>query len=305
MDEEIFALLTGDEPTAQEKAAALAASLRRQRGMGVLGVLSGDPTLTRVGQAQLAAAGQGREAIAEAGKAQLGLRRSLEAQRAAMAAEAAKNEREKAEEAARWERDRMYQDKARGETLANQLTAARIARGEAAAAKAEAALSDDVKELAKRVPPEATSMIQAVDDLESQVAGLKSIPGVGPVQGRLPAFALSPQGQAIRQRAKDVVSQKIKLTSGTAASDTEVERIMEVLGMGPSATDEMFRRGLKNLRADVVADLAQRVSGFSPAAVEEYTKRGGLTPEKAAKPPGPAKGQPFFDPVKKKWMVPQ
>lgn len=300
MDEDIFALLTGDGPTAQERALAMAQKLRGQRALGQLGILSGDPVLAQVGQAQLAEAGQGREAIVEAGRQHVGLQKAMEAARL----EAAKNEREKAEEAARWERNVAQQDKARAETLANQLEAARIGRTEAADIRAKQNVSEDIKELSKRVPPEATSLIQAVDDLEAQVASKSSIPGTGPIQGRLPAFALSSEGQAVRQRAKDIISTKIKLQSGTAASDKEVERVMETLGMGPSATDEMFRRGLKNLRADVVADLRQRMSGFSPEAVAGYAERGGLTPEKAAKSQAAPQG-PVWNAAKKKWMVPK
>ena len=314
---ELLALLQGDQPGPRDRASALSGVLRKvqaeqaeqqrgQRGdsLAQLALLTGDPVLGRFGEAKLQQAKEKRT-----------LERALQAQTQSQQLEAQRNAREKAEEEARNARDRTYQDKARRETLQNALTAASIAAGRQAAVRTEerqvkaeekkaADVADDVKELAKRVPPEATSLIQAVDDLESQVSGLKSIPGVGPVQGRLPAFALSSQGQAIRQRAKDVVSQKIKLTSGTAASDTEVERIMEVLGMGTSATDEMFRRGLKNLRSDVVADLAQRVSGFSPEVVKAYEGRGGLTPEKAAASRAKSTG-PTWDPVRRKWVVPQ
>lgn len=65
MDEtDLLALLSGEDPSAQEKAAAMAQALRRQRAAGNLGLLTGDRVLSGFGQAQLQGA-QAGEALQE------------------------------------------------------------------------------------------------------------------------------------------------------------------------------------------------------------------------------------------------
>lgn len=318
MDKEtLLALLNGDPPGPTERAAAFSGVLRKvqaeqqaqaeqqrgQRGdsLAQLALLTGDPVLGRFGEAKLQQA-----------KEQRALERALQAQAQSQQLEAQRNAREAAEESARWERDRAYQDKARGETLQNQLTAAGIAAGRQAAVRQEerqvkteekkaADVADEVKELAKRVPPEAAKMLAALNDLDTKIAGGGSIPGVGPIQGRAPGFLLSSEGQAVRQRAKALVRQKIAMISGTAASDKEVEDQMEIMGMGATSNDESFRRGLANLREEIALDIKQKMSGFSPEAGKVYGQRGGVTPEAVQAKPAAAPGSVYWDPADRAW----
>lgn len=83
---DILALFSGDEATAQEKAAALAAQLRRQRAAGMLGALTGDKVLGNIGQQQLQQA-QGIEqmlggAAQHRAEQQVGLQKAMAAQKA-------------------------------------------------------------------------------------------------------------------------------------------------------------------------------------------------------------------------------
>lgn len=62
--DDIAALLQGlQDPTAEEKQAALARALSRQRAVGNLGLLTGDRVLGGFGQAQVAQAGQGEAGL--------------------------------------------------------------------------------------------------------------------------------------------------------------------------------------------------------------------------------------------------
>lgn len=92
--DDILSLLTGDEPTAQQKAAALTAALRRQQDAGNLALLTGDSVLGKYGQAQLQQATEGQHQLADMGKVRL--QRTLEAQR--MAQEKAMQEAKLSEE---------------------------------------------------------------------------------------------------------------------------------------------------------------------------------------------------------------
>lgn len=58
-----YAMLTGDEPTAQEKAKAMAAALRGQQYMGNVLQLSGNPTLASSGQSMLGQAQHQQQAL--------------------------------------------------------------------------------------------------------------------------------------------------------------------------------------------------------------------------------------------------
>jgi len=71
MADDIYSLLMADEPTAQQQAAAMAAALRRERGvanasraLGNLGMLTGDRVLSGFGRAQLQDAQQADDSIA-------------------------------------------------------------------------------------------------------------------------------------------------------------------------------------------------------------------------------------------------
>jgi hypothetical protein len=94
MDADIYSLMMADEPTAQQRAQALAAALRGQqqraqvaRAAGSLGMLTGDKVLSRFGAGQMQDAQQLEDGVnrqrgqmAEAG--QFRLQKAMEAQRA-------------------------------------------------------------------------------------------------------------------------------------------------------------------------------------------------------------------------------
>jgi hypothetical protein len=77
--DDILSLFTADEPTAQQRAAALSAALRRQQAAGNLGLLTGDAVLSKFGNAQLQQAQQGQQQLEQVG--QVRLSKALEAQR--------------------------------------------------------------------------------------------------------------------------------------------------------------------------------------------------------------------------------
>ena len=83
-------LVAPDEISAQEKAQALAQSLRRQRAAGMLGAFSGDKVLAPMGQQMMQGAAQGERGML--GAVQGRLQRAMQAEQAAR--EAMQRERE-------------------------------------------------------------------------------------------------------------------------------------------------------------------------------------------------------------------
>lgn len=116
-------------------------------------------------------------------------------------------------------------------------------------------------------------------------AAEKDIPGVGPLAGRMPNILTSDEGIEVRQAAKGVLSTLIREKSGTAASDREVERLMEELGMGDGATEAQFRLGLTRLRQQAVDTLKTKEAGARPEAVQEARRRGLVTSDDLATRP--------------------
>lgn len=61
-------LMAEDDPTEAERAAALAAALRKQQSLGMLGLISGDPVLAQVGKAQISGAESQQQWAQEQGR---------------------------------------------------------------------------------------------------------------------------------------------------------------------------------------------------------------------------------------------
>lgn len=71
---DIYSLfMAEDEPTAQDLAQALGGDARRERGLGLLGQLSGDRVLSGVGNSLFAGSHKAEDRMARAGEARLGL----------------------------------------------------------------------------------------------------------------------------------------------------------------------------------------------------------------------------------------
>lgn len=106
----------------------------------------------------------------------------------------------------------------------------------------------------------------ANDAVNAAIAALppegEDIPGVGPLdslRGRHPFFQ-SQEGIRMRTLAENAVRRYLRLESGAAISDEEMESEMALRGMGPGATERQFRNGL----ADIQRDLATRGRARAP-----------------------------------------
>jgi hypothetical protein len=136
-------------------------------------------------------------------------------------------------------------------------------------------LENDVQSLGKDLEP-VNTMRPDAEALE-KAAGTGNVAGFGPVAGRVPNLLASGPAVANRQAAGRLMAGLIKETSGAAAAEAEVERLLEANGMGRTATDEQIATGVANLQAKLNNLVKQREAKYHPEVVETYKRRGGTT----------------------------
>lgn len=122
-------------------------------------------------------------------------------------------------------------------------------------------------------------------DFLDKMSARDDIPGVGRWDSKktgVLSFLASDDDTRTMQTMRSVVGRLLKERSGTAASDAEVERVMTELGMGPDATEQQFRVGVKRLRQDVGNALATKQARYRPEVVQTYRERGGKTAQDIA-----------------------
>ncbi len=164
--------------------------------------------------------------------------------------------------------------------LAEQVAAREAARAE----RKDDATQREVLKLSERLE----NMPGIAKDLSmlSTYAVAPDVPGVG-ATGVLPAKLLSDEGIRVRQAVRGVLGALLKEQSGLAVSEAEIDRKLEELGMGRTATDREFRIGLSRLLTNTNEVMRSKESGVSPEAVKRYRARGGTTSADLPSPNAP------------------
>jgi hypothetical protein len=131
----------------------------------------------------------------------------------------------------------------------------------------------DVQQYGKVVEP----LAKAEPDIQTlrDAARRGEVAGFGPVQGRVPDLLASAEGVGNRQAAGRLMAAIIQATSGQAASEKEVARLLKANGLGPTATDTQIGIGIEKLAAQYDNLLRQRQASFHPAVVQAFEGRGG------------------------------
>lgn len=149
--------------------------------------------------------------------------------------------------------------------------------------KVDARLDQDVQKLEKRIGDVAPGILSKLNNLNSLIPGgldaegEVDIPGVGPGQFLIPDFLMGPEASNIQSIARGLAADLIKLQSGTAASEKEVDRKMKELGMSAGSKSSTFLAGLRRLREQLTMELRNKEAGFRPDAVDAYRSRNGIT----------------------------
>lgn len=281
------------EATPEEEQMAMIQALQKRLGVGGspaadfnraygnLGVQSGDRVLGEFGAAQLGQANQLDQRSDQGRK--FGLMQLIESQREA---------RRRKEHLSDEHSQRAWQEKRDAINDANALEQARIMAGQKAQERNSDQTDKQIELLSKRT--EGAAALKSDLGTLIKYAGEDDIPGVG-ATGRLPGLLLSEDGVKVRQSMRGIVGNLIKQRSGTAASEKEIDRILEELGMSSGATDDQFRTGLSRLSQQTAEALQGVEAGARPEAVEEARRRG-LTTSKDVPQYSPGGG---LDPSKK------
>lgn len=296
-DADIYSLfLGGQDAGAQAQAQAEALRRRREaaamaRSAGNAALLTGDRVLSNFGQAQLQQAaqgegevGRGEGLLAQAGSQLAGrqLQQALaQRQQAFQAEENEQNrilrERGFGESAAARREDRLARQQAREDAAAERLERETHKR-EDAQAKAH---REGVEKLSKALPDDASAFYTDVAEIES-LTSEDGVPGVGPLEGRLPDFLTGEQGLKVRQAAGRIGAAYRKLISGAGVSESEKKELNRVTGLLESGKEVQFKEGLKGMKKLYEAGLRQKFAGFPREVVSTYLENsqvlGGVIP---------------------------
>lgn len=177
------------------------------------------------------------------------------------------------EQSAAIQRERI---RARGEVEKER---ARRARGAGGAREA------DIQKLGKDV--EGLSQVSADLALLERMAATKGdIPGAGRLDAPLAEMGIGDEDIEVRQAAGRVANRLLFEQSGAAVTESEVKRFMAARGLGPGATEEQFRKGVRALAAELRQVLKTKQAKFAPGTRRAYQERGGFTEFQ----PAPASG---------------
>lgn len=175
---------------------------------------------------------------------------------------------------------RLYRDQ-----MKMQTDLARDSRGERRTDLAESRdLEADVQRLEKRYGDMVPGMYKKLENLNNLIPGGlygesdEGVPGVGPGAFLVPDFMMSDKASEIQQNARGLAADLIKVQSGAAASDLEVDRKMKELGMAPGSKSESFKTGMRRLHMQIVKEMENKRAAFRPEVPNTFEGRGGFSP---------------------------
>ena len=274
-------------PDPQTQAAALQDALRRRRAIGSLMAATGDTRgLGGLGVGMVRSADDAGQQMGAAGRFRL--QQAMQALQHGNDSEIARSRLDLERQRLALARQQMTQDAwsaladpvSGGIVMVNRKTGETRALGPGGGKPGALPppkpkdLENDVQSLGKDVEP--IAKIQPDLATLQGAAERGDVAGFGPVSGKVPNFLASQEGVANRQAAGRIMAGIIQMISGQAASEKEVERLLEANGLGRSATDAQFREGVSKLTKQYESLLTQREAKYHPRVVETYGERGGF-----------------------------
>lgn len=254
---DILALFSGDDATAQQKANALAAQLRRQRAVGTLAALTGDRVLAPFGQGQLQQAQGIEQMLGGAAQHRAEQQTGLMKARQALEAKIAEEQRARAE----WDR-RNAVTSPQQDARALMMAGVQFGNAEALARlrakiEADAKAADTAQKAQEGIPPEYeavgrptteqknkfTAGLSSAERLRGLTAQLRSAVGQGGGIDRLVGPARTQMDTLLRQiqiEAKNVAELG-------ALSGPDFELMRELVQDPNSFTNLVFDLGTKGL----------------------------------------------------------
>lgn len=175
-----------------------------------------------------------------------------------------------------YNRNKDQRDYEQRERIA-RLTAGNAAAGrsERAEDKAEAVIERDVQ----KAGGDLADLPGMRNDLAvlNKFAAMEDVPGVGRWDSIKPDVFDSADDAESSQAAKRVAARLLKIQSGSAATEAEVSRLLESLGMGKGSTEEKFKIGLRSLIQNATDAAKQAEAKYRPEVLGTLRQRGGVT----------------------------
>jgi hypothetical protein len=120
----------------------------------------------------------------------------------------------------------------------------------------------------------------ALKQLESLIkqTGGADVPGVGPLAGRLPDFAISEQGKQLRASYNQFVNLTLRDISGAAVTESERENFLKQYGGGQATSSEQTFKASLYAARDLIEKGKERIlASMDSRAVGELIDSGGVT----------------------------
>jgi hypothetical protein len=265
----IYDLIMGSGPDAQETAQAMASRIRGQRGMGALGAVAGGG-LPGLGKMTADDASEDQKTLLDASKARAQFGEEKRNLTQSLAASRNENALQKAlidANARMYGADAGLEGRMFAATLAAQAAGDR--KGAARDAKTEGwvqKFAADTKDIAAM--PDDLAYLQ-------KMAQKRDIPGTGPLEGYLPNFALSQEGVDTRQAAMRLLTALLYMRSGKAVTKQEMENQLIARGLGDKATVDQFRSGTSQLERELRTAYKDFRAKYPGEAISMFHERGG------------------------------
>lgn len=131
-------------------------------------------------------------------------------------------------------------------------------------------------QLEKSGIPQAQQTLDNIDNILSKYPKNGDLPGYGPVAGSLPNWAVSKEGQELRQAVASLANINLKQRSGAAVTTQEYDRFKTELGNGTGMTPDRLRQGLTQMRSLIESQKKNYAAAAPDGAIEAYEANGGM-----------------------------
>jgi hypothetical protein len=280
---DIYALLMGDEPDAVKTAQAMAAKIRLGREAAMAGALGSPGAIGAMGKVAGGFAGDDQQDLARGAEARM--RYGEDAKNRAHALKMAEI-MARGQLAA--ERARIAADRPRpGATVLIQGPGGQYyavdKRDPSAPPVPIPAPGGGDEGLTRGSPQDVQNLNKDLSFLNTMAMRLptleqfsrkKDIPGIGPVDSKLPAWATSRAGIQARQAATDVLNAMIYESTGKQINEAETLRQKMAKGFGVEATRDEFVEGVKALRTYVERASTNAVRSRPPGVISLAKEQG-------------------------------
>lgn len=130
-------------------------------------------------------------------------------------------------------------------------------------------------QLEKASVPQAQAVLDNINGIISKYPP-GQLPGYGVVDGLKPMWALSQDGQTLRQAVAQLANINLKVRSGAAVTQQEYDRFKQELGNSAFVPEARIRQGIGQMQNLVEAEKKHFVAGTPRDVVKSYEENGGM-----------------------------